>query len=172
MTVVDENDGNFKKIEHGSGRRFDIAGAKFTWKVRNENTDNSFSIYEMTLQPGEGVPLHYHPYVEVFYILDGEIEFLRRDNVTDNWVPAIAGETIIVPTNGLHAFYNRTRAPARLLNVANQLHQPFFDALDDLDRSEPFSDLPVPEAMIKVGSVAANYSMHFQPFDPPSVKKA
>ena len=156
------------KIAQGEGRAFDIAGAHFTWKARNEDTGHAFSLYEMALEPGEGVPLHCHPYVEVFYILAGEVEFFRPAEDGDRWIAASCGETVIVPINGLHAFYNRSRSSARLLSVSNQLHQPLFDALDDLDKVEPFSAFPMPEAMGRVAALAKTYGMHFLPFQPPS----
>jgi quercetin dioxygenase-like cupin family protein len=65
-----------RKIERNEGEKFDVAGARFTWKVKGEDTGYAFSIYEQELDPGEGVPLHCHAYGEVFYVLSGYINFL------------------------------------------------------------------------------------------------
>jgi len=156
-----------RKVARDEGERFNVAGASFVWKVKNEDSGHALSMFEMTLEPGDGVPLHGHPYAEVFYVLAGEIDFLRVDDGETEWVPAADGETIIVPINGLHAFYNRTGRSARLLSISSQLHQAFFDAVAAADRHAPFADVPFPEAMARVAAIAERYDMHFPPFEPP-----
>jgi quercetin dioxygenase-like cupin family protein len=148
------------------GELFDVAGARFLWKVKNEDTDNSFSMYEMELAAGDGVPLHFHPYSEVFYVLGGEVVFL--DHPRDDWVVAAQGETIVIPPNRPHAFYNLASQPARLLSISNERHQRFFDKVAAADRIVPFSSMPFPEAMEKVAAIGAENDMHFMPFEPPS----
>lgn len=128
-------------------------------------------MFEMTLEPGDGVPLHSHPYAEVFYVLTGEVDFLRVGENGNEWVPATFGETIIVPINGLHAFYNRNANPARLLSISNQLHQGFFDAVAAADQLTPFADVPFSEAMARVATIAKSYDVHFLPFDPPPMRE-
>jgi quercetin dioxygenase-like cupin family protein len=161
-----------RKITRDEGERFDVAGARFTWKVKNEDSGHSLSMFEMTLKPGDGVPLHSHPYAEVFYVLMGEVDFLRVSDSGTEWVPAVDGETIIAPINGLHAFYNRTAKSARLLSISNQLHQGFFDAVGEADRLAPFANVPFPEAMARVVVIANGYGMHFLPFEPPPMRES
>ena len=115
---------SLRKIARGDGETFDVAGARFTWKVKNADTGHE-------------------------------------------WVAASSGETVVVPINGLHAFYNRTSTPARLLSISNQLHQGFFDAVAAADREAPFAGMPAPEAMARVVMIARGYDMHFMPFQPP-----
>ncbi len=67
-----------RKVERNEGEKFDVAGVRFAWKVKGEDTGYAFSIYEQELEPGEGVPLHCHAYGEVFYALSGDIDFLCR----------------------------------------------------------------------------------------------
>ena len=150
-----------RKIERNEGEKFDVAGARFTWKVKGEDTGYAFSIYEQELELGEGVPLHCHAYGEVFYVLSGYIDFLRVTGAGEEWITCAGGETIIIiPTNALHAFYNRTDRPARLLSISTQLHQAFFDAVEETDRANPFASMPGKHAMARIG-------MHFFPFSPP-----
>jgi quercetin dioxygenase-like cupin family protein len=163
--------GELRKIARDEGERFDVAGARFTWKVKNKDSGHSLSMFEMTLEPGDGVPLHSHPYAEIFYVLTGEVDFLRVGESGDEWVPAASGETIIVPINGLHAFYNRTAKPARLLSISNQLHQGFFDAVAEADQLAPFAGMAFSEAMARVATIAKGYDMHFLPFEPPSPRE-
>jgi quercetin dioxygenase-like cupin family protein len=50
---------------------------------------------------------------EVFYVLDGEIEFL----LDGEWHQASAGSTVFVPAGTVHAFRNARDRPARQLVV-------------------------------------------------------
>jgi quercetin dioxygenase-like cupin family protein len=157
-----------RKLEKDQGEIFDVAGVRFTWKVKGEDTGYAFSIYEQELQPGDGVPLHCHAYAEVFYVLSGNIDFLRVTDAADEWITGSGGETIIVPINALHAFYNRAERPARLLSISTQLHQAFFDGVEETDRTDPFAGMPQPETMARIGELAGNFDMHFFPFSPPA----
>jgi hypothetical protein len=82
------------KVAKGQGERIDFAGVRFTWKVKGDETACAFSIYEQMLNPREGVPPHTHPYAEVFYILDGAVDFLRVIDGQENWVCCENEETI------------------------------------------------------------------------------
>jgi hypothetical protein len=44
----------------------EIAGVRLTWKARGEDTGYAMSFYEMDLPAGKGIPLHSHPYAEIF----------------------------------------------------------------------------------------------------------
>ena len=68
-----------RKLRQGEGERFDVAGAHLTWKVKAQDSAYSFSVCEMSLAPGEGVPVHSHTSAEAFYVLSGAAEFFRRD---------------------------------------------------------------------------------------------
>jgi hypothetical protein len=74
------------KLAKGEGERFDVAGARFTWKVKGDKTAYAFSVYEQTLDPGEGLPPHSHAYAEVFYLLGGAVDFLRITDGKEDWV--------------------------------------------------------------------------------------
>ena len=160
--------GGVRKIGRDEGEVFNYAGAQFKWKVKGEDTGFIFSIYEQMLTPGEGVPLHCHAYAEVFYVLSGDVDFLRLDrDGNEEWVRCSQGETLLVPTNALHAFYNRTAESSGLLSISTQLHQAFFDAIVQSDRALSFSPMNASQAMMRVGEIAARYDMHFFPFTPP-----
>ena len=156
-----------RKVERKEGEKFNVAGARFTWKVKGEDIGYAFSIYEQELEPGERVPLHCHAYGEVFYVLSGRIDFLQVTDAGEDWMTCADGETIIIPINALHAFYNRTDGPARLLSISTQLHQAFFDAVEETDRANPFASMSGKEAMARIGGLARRFDMHFLPFSPP-----
>jgi quercetin dioxygenase-like cupin family protein len=154
-----------RKIGAGEGEHFDIADSRFTWKAKAADTGYAFAIYELPLDPGKGVPLHSHPYAEVFYILDGRVDFMRLTDGQQGWVSCERGETLIVPPNAFHGFANRSGTPARLLSTANLLHQAFFDeasrpalATDSLPASPP----DMAELQRALG-LAPKYNMFFAP---------
>jgi quercetin dioxygenase-like cupin family protein len=40
-----------------------------TWKAMGLDTAYGTSLYEMDLAPGVGIPVHSHPYAEIYYII-------------------------------------------------------------------------------------------------------
>ena len=104
--------GGLRKVERNEGEKFDVAGARFIWKVKGEDTGYAFSIYEQELQPGKGVPLHCHAYGEVFYVLSGYIDFFQVPAAGEGWITCSAGETIIIPTTlSMHSITGRIGPP-------------------------------------------------------------
>jgi quercetin dioxygenase-like cupin family protein len=154
-----------RKISPGEGESFDIAGAHLTWKVKGEDSAYAFSVCEHRLAPGDGVPLHSHAYPEVFYILHGVADFFRVVDGKEDWFRCETGSTIILPPNALHAFYNKTSEPCRLLGISTQLHQAFFDAVAKADQELSFSALPPSEGMARVAQIGAQHNMYFAPHD-------
>ena len=58
-------------------------------------------------------PHIHHAHEEVFYVLEGELEFLAGTET----VRAGAGTFVMVPIGALHTFSNPTDRPARFLNT-------------------------------------------------------
>jgi quercetin dioxygenase-like cupin family protein len=160
-----------RKVDRNEGEIFDVADVRFTWKAKGEDTAYAFSIYHQELEPGKGTPLHCHANSEVFYVLSGNIDFLRVTDAGEEWITCIEGETIVIPINALHAFYNGTEKPARLLSISTQLHQAFFDALVETDRADPLARMPRPQAMARIGELAQRFDMHFFPFSRPAPRR-
>ena len=42
-----------RKVERNEGEIFAVAGVRFTWKVKGEDTGYAFSIHEQELEPGK-----------------------------------------------------------------------------------------------------------------------
>ena len=82
-----------KKVPVNRGLVVDVAGQRLTWKARGEDTAYIFSMYEMTLLPEKALALHYHPYAEVFYVLDGEVEFGSMKDGREEWSQAASFRT-------------------------------------------------------------------------------
>jgi quercetin dioxygenase-like cupin family protein len=154
-----------RKVAPAEGEHFDVTGAHLTWKVKAEDSGYDFSVCEQTLAHGEGVPLHSHSSPEAFYILEGRADFFRVVDGKEDWITCETGSTMILPPNCLHAFYNRASEPCRLLGISTQLHQTFFDAVASADHKEPFSTLPLSEAMTRIARIGSKHNMYFAPHD-------
>jgi quercetin dioxygenase-like cupin family protein len=136
-----------REVGRDEGEPFDVEGAHLVWKVKAADSVYSFSVNEMTLAPGEGVPLHGHTSAECFYVLTGDADFFRLQDGQEDWVRAEAGETIVVPPNSLHGFFNRGASICRVLGISTAVHQTFFDAVARLDRETSFASMDPFEAM-------------------------
>ena len=92
----------------------------------SSNTDGSYTLFEELCPGGLNVPAHVHLYSdEVFYMLDGEIEFMAGGIRT----VASQGTLVFVPKGTVHAFKVRSER-ARLLNLYTQ---PGFERVIELN---------------------------------------
>jgi len=89
----------------------------FTASTRLTAADTgSISIVEHTFAPGVLVPPHRHTHEdEISYVIDGEIGF-RSD---DREVSLRAGGYIVKPRGELHAMWNASAAPARMMEIVS-----------------------------------------------------
>ena len=72
-----------------------------------------FSVYIVTAKPGQGPPLHKHPYVEVAFIIEG----LARITVGDEQREVQAGGIAVIPANTPHRFVNSGDTVLRQIDV-------------------------------------------------------
>jgi quercetin dioxygenase-like cupin family protein len=93
----------------------DILGIHCQWKVKAEETGDSYSLIENLVPAGTGVPLHNHAAPETFYVLDGKLEFGRLGPNGPEWLPAGPGDTFHIPGGVMHGFRNAGSTVARLL---------------------------------------------------------
>ncbi|RZU41642.1 cupin domain-containing protein [Edaphobacter modestus] len=154
-----------RKLGHREGKTVQIGNARLTWKATGEDTGYTTSLYEMDLLPENGIPLHSHPYSEVFYVLQGRTDFVTvNDQGEEEWVRCAAGETVIVPINRLHAFHNRTEKPSRFLSFSVYYHQVLFDRLAqevDVDSPQTVTTGADPQEYIHLMQEALKQDMYF-----------
>ena len=83
-------------------------------RITSDNTDGTFCSFEVTLAPGEGIPMHVHSNdSELYYILEGELEVICDDRV----FVARKGAMVFIPKMITHAFCNKSEQEMRMLNV-------------------------------------------------------
>jgi mannose-6-phosphate isomerase-like protein (cupin superfamily) len=124
----------------GGGRSIWLLGMLITFKAVSEETGGEYSLYELTVPPQLGAPPHiHHRETEAYYVLDGEVEFLKGERT----VRAGVGQFVHVPRGVVHAFANAGREPARFLGIVTPggLHEKLLSSLGEPAKTET---LPVP----------------------------
>lgn len=124
--------------------------------VSGEESDGAFSLMELVIQPNGGAnALHIDQWIEVFYVLEGAVEWtLERDGKLESWV-ARPGDTVRVPRGVKHKFVGVGSTPSRLLTLGAPEYERFFRALGEA-WTGPYDREKTPQA---VGPVFARFGM-------------
>jgi quercetin dioxygenase-like cupin family protein len=78
-----------------------------------ENHGAPFSAYIVNAKPGQGPPLHTHPYVEVAFTIEG-----RATITVDNDTREVeAGAIVVIPSNTPHRFVNSGDKTLRQIDI-------------------------------------------------------
>ncbi len=89
-------------------------GGPLTFKLRGKDSNQALTVFENTVAPGEGPPLHTHANEdEAWYVLDGRLRF----QIGEALHSAEAGAFVYVPRGVPHCFQNQGTAPARILVI-------------------------------------------------------
>ena len=72
-----------------------------------------FSAYIVTAKPGQGPPLHTHPYVEVAFTLEGSAAITVGDETRN----VKAGGIVVIPAETPHRFVNSGDSILRQIDV-------------------------------------------------------
>jgi quercetin dioxygenase-like cupin family protein len=78
-----------------------------------ENHGAPFSAYIVSAKPGQGPPLHKHPYVEVAFTLEG----CATITVGGEQREVRAGGIVVIPANTPHRFVNTGDAILRQIDI-------------------------------------------------------
>ncbi|MFE1961069.1 cupin domain-containing protein [Streptomyces sp. NPDC059479] len=98
----------------GEGDRRYAAGATYNIKAAGLATADAYTVTEITLEPGGGMPAHRHArYEEAFYVLEGTAAVL----VDGEEYEASAGAAVLVPWGVRHRVRNRSDRSVRLFNL-------------------------------------------------------
>ena len=101
-------------IKPGHGKTWELGGI-IECKVPGAQTGDAYTILGITLEKGQGAPMHIHKREdEVFYILEGTCTFGLGDEV----VTAEAGTTVILKKGLTHFFRNDSTTPMKALITA------------------------------------------------------
>lgn len=101
-------------VRSGEGERFYAAGVTYTIKASGPASQSAYTLVEMALEPGAGVPSHRHArYEEGLYILEGTVEATidERDFI------APAGSFLVIPWGVAHELRNTSGETAVVLGL-------------------------------------------------------
>jgi quercetin dioxygenase-like cupin family protein len=152
-------------IPAGGGKPVWILTDLITFKVVGEDSENRLFFIEIEVLPQTGPPIHAHPCHEIFYVLEGEVEFTGVDGDERYTVKAGAGSTISIPYMAFHAYRNVGTSKAKMLAVTSPAGlEKFFEDLG-LPVTDPAvppttDQLPSSEA---IGALFAKHQMLFLP---------
>jgi quercetin dioxygenase-like cupin family protein len=88
---------------------------------------------ELTFRQGAAIPLHLHPIVEVFVMLEGSLSF----RLGDETLAVGPDHTVTIPPNTPHAVVNVEGRVARVLSAAAWDHGTFFRDVTTYLEGEP-----------------------------------
>jgi uncharacterized cupin superfamily protein len=99
-------------VPPGAGDPIDLGLGRPVIKI-GPPLSTQIGLIESELPPGGGfgIPHWHEDLYEVFYVLEGEIEYL----LGAQWRRAPAGTTVFIPAGAVHAFRNASGRPARHL---------------------------------------------------------
>jgi quercetin dioxygenase-like cupin family protein len=99
-------------VEPGQGKSYDWSKDHVFVKATLDLTEGRLTLVEDQLKPGFTLARHHHKKMtEIFYVLEGEVEFTFDDEV----VLAKTGATVSVPRDVAHAV--RSPGGAKLLTI-------------------------------------------------------
>jgi len=84
-----------------------------SYQFHGEKQGAPFSAYFANAKPGQGPPLHIHPYVEVEFTLEGT----GTMTVGDETHEVSAGSIVVIPANTPHCFVNSGSGVLRQIGI-------------------------------------------------------
>jgi len=147
----------------GGGRSIWLLGMLITFKAVSEETGGEYSLYEVTVPSQLGATPHiHHRETEAYYVLDGEVEFLRGEHT----VRARVGEFVFVPRGVVHGFTNVGQEPARFLGIVTPggLHEKLLSGLGEPAKTETLPEPPEgPPDVERLVQIARKYDTEVLP---------
>lgn len=96
----------------GQGRRIALVGDVYRCLASGDDTGGRYALFEATISPGGGPPLHVHSREEEgFLVIEGEVTFYTDDGS----VCAGPGTFLNLPIGVRHRFRNESDRVARML---------------------------------------------------------
>lgn len=136
----------------GAGKVVALPGATVVFKAISGRDSGDYVVVEFTAAPGFAGPrphIH-HTHEELFYVLDGEFDFL----VGERSVRVGAGSFVNVPPGVVHDFRNPGLAPARWLGtVCPAGLEHYFDEILTLVEEGHFSEAALRELRLRYDTV-------------------
>jgi quercetin dioxygenase-like cupin family protein len=148
-------------IHSSNAPSVNLFGALHQLLVPPAESSGAFGIVRMIVPAGVAIPLHSHKDSEVFYVIEGTLEFLQYDGDSSRWLTANSGDLICAPSNAKHAFRNSSSAPVTYLVASTPNAYNFLNELEKLGKPfhpDPSAGPPTPEEMQLLLTLVAKYN--------------
>lgn len=106
---------NSKQLFKPNYEQFMVFTNLITMLISNKTTGGQYAVFEDQTPPLAGPPPHSHPDEEVFYVVEGNYEFILND-ITKPF-PVKPGDVVRVPSHALHTFKNMGPTVGKLLTI-------------------------------------------------------
>ena len=128
--------------------QLNVLGNRIT-VIGSPESDSSFAIMTEEVPPLGGPPLHSHPDEEIFYVLEGDFEFILSD--VNHPFKALPGSLVHVPSEVVHTYKNTGKTKGKLLVTllpGNLIH--YFRAIGETLPFDSQMDLSIPPDLSKI----------------------
>jgi mannose-6-phosphate isomerase-like protein (cupin superfamily) len=152
-----------RHIRKNDGDARSLLGGLMSMKISTTETQGHFCVCEGLVPPDMAVPLHCHPDVEAFLVLDGSLNVFRLTDGKPEAVTVQAGEMAMIPSNAMHGFCNRSGRDVRVLTLCTAGLEAFFEAAGvRVDASQSTEiEPPKPEEIERVLAIARKHGQVF-----------
>jgi quercetin dioxygenase-like cupin family protein len=153
---------SYTVVPAGAGPKFWLVGDRLSFKVGQEQTGGRYTLAEAWIPPGGGPPPHvHHAEDEMFYLLEGTIQFTFEDRTYIGH----AGDAVYLPKGRVHTFKNIGTEGARFLVTATSCNFERFAAeagyaVSTLDEEPQVSQ---DEVIARLLAVCPKYDLEVRP---------
>lgn len=121
------------KLKAEEGKTIQFYKTKMVFKVKLDQSDNSYSTILMTHPPLVGPALHLHPHgAETFFVVEGNYQF----NLNGEIINAIKGDFIYIPKNVPHKYNSGENGGQILVTTPASVENYFFHIAEKLLQGE------------------------------------
>ena len=157
---------NIKTIDENQGQTISVVGDNYRVIISGEQTNGEYAVIDMLVPPGGGPGPHSHTNIhEMFYVVDGEIEFKNEAGKYH----AKKGSFVNIPKGGeVHGFKNISNNMAHLLcTVIPAGLDEFFKEIGTPTTPGVFLPPPTlnPETLAKLQALAEKHGQKVYPPD-------
>ena len=139
-------------------------GGRMVIKVRDEDTNGAYSMYDNTIPPGSPGPrphIHRH-HEEAFYVMEGELTV----RVGPRTIKASAGSFVVVPRGVVHQPSNPGTQPTRFLLIFSPAGMDHFFE-EAAEGHMPLQAAPTDTAILEeLDAFTERYGLRFAEFPP------
>jgi quercetin dioxygenase-like cupin family protein len=144
-------------IHSGEEPLFTVFGPLHQFLVQPADTSGAFALMRIVVPPGVAIPLHSHADPEVFFIVEGRLDVFAYNGGPGDWMIAVSGDVISIPSNVKHAIRNSSPSPTALLLATTPAIHAFFEELAVPFDPEWPGGPPTRDGMQHLQTLAAKY---------------